>query len=82
VARAKVDMSCRKPGCKTRSRGPRFGYVCEKHTGWTAEAKKVVAKKAAVRKVARKKAVVKAHTKKVTPPKSPTLSVVKSSAEA
>ena len=25
------DMSCRHPGCKNRSKGPRFSYLCEDH---------------------------------------------------
>jgi len=24
-------MSCRYPGCKNRSKGPRFRFFCEKH---------------------------------------------------
>ena len=27
----KRDMSCRYPGCKNRSKGPRFRYLCEEH---------------------------------------------------
>ena len=27
----KVDMSCRYPGCKNRSKGPRFRFLCEEH---------------------------------------------------
>jgi len=27
----KRDMSCRYPGCKNRSKGPRFRFFCEKH---------------------------------------------------
>ena len=27
----KLDMSCRVPGCKNRSRGPRFGFICDDH---------------------------------------------------
>jgi len=27
----KLDMSCRVQGCKNVSRGPRFGFMCEKH---------------------------------------------------
>ncbi len=26
-----LDMRCRYPGCKSRSKGPRFRYLCEKH---------------------------------------------------
>ena len=27
----KLDMRCRYPGCKNRSKGPRFRFLCEKH---------------------------------------------------
>jgi hypothetical protein len=27
----KLDMDCRYPGCKNRSKGPRFRYLCEEH---------------------------------------------------
>jgi len=27
----KRDMSCRYPGCKNRSKGPRFRFLCEAH---------------------------------------------------
>ena len=27
----KLDMRCRVDGCKNRSRGPRFGYICDVH---------------------------------------------------
>jgi hypothetical protein len=27
----KRDMSCRYPGCKSRSKGPRFRFLCEEH---------------------------------------------------
>ena len=30
-ARHKLDMRCRVNGCKNRSRGPRFGYICDVH---------------------------------------------------
>jgi hypothetical protein len=30
--RKKVDMACRVDGCPNRSRGPRFGYMCEDHS--------------------------------------------------
>jgi len=29
--RQKLDMRCRVNGCKNRSRGPRFGYICDVH---------------------------------------------------
>ena len=28
----RLDMACRVPGCKRRSRGPRFLYMCIEHT--------------------------------------------------
>jgi len=31
AARHKLDMRCRVNGCKNRSRGPRFGYICDVH---------------------------------------------------
>jgi hypothetical protein len=30
-ARRKIDMHCRFPNCKTRSKGPRFRFLCEEH---------------------------------------------------
>jgi hypothetical protein len=30
-ARRKIDMRCRYPGCKNRSKGPRFRFLCEEH---------------------------------------------------
>jgi hypothetical protein len=27
----RLDMHCRVAGCKNMSRGPRFGYICDKH---------------------------------------------------
>jgi len=27
----RLDMRCRVEGCKNTSRGPRFGYICDKH---------------------------------------------------
>lgn len=27
----KLDMACRYPGCKNRSKGPRFHFLCEDH---------------------------------------------------
>jgi hypothetical protein len=26
-----LDMTCRVAGCKNRSRGPRFGFICDEH---------------------------------------------------
>lgn len=31
LAGRKLDMRCRYPGCKNRSKGPRFRFLCEKH---------------------------------------------------
>ncbi len=31
LRRLKRDMSCRYPGCKNRSKGPRFRFLCEEH---------------------------------------------------
>ncbi len=27
----KLDMRCRYPGCKNKSKGPRFRFLCEEH---------------------------------------------------
>jgi hypothetical protein len=27
----KLDMNCRVAGCRNKSRGPRFGFICDKH---------------------------------------------------
>jgi hypothetical protein len=29
--RRKLDMRCRVGGCKNRSKGPRFGFICDDH---------------------------------------------------
>jgi hypothetical protein len=31
VPAASSTMRCRFPGCKTRSKGPRFRFLCEEH---------------------------------------------------
>ena len=31
TAGRKLDMSCRVEGCKNKSRGPRYGFICEEH---------------------------------------------------
>ncbi len=31
TAGRKLDMNCRVEGCKNRSRGPRYGFICEEH---------------------------------------------------
>src|SRR6267143_809848 len=31
VSSLKRDMRCRYPGCKNRSKGPRFRFLCEEH---------------------------------------------------
>jgi len=28
---SKLDMRCRYPGCKNRSKGPRFRFLCDEH---------------------------------------------------
>ena len=33
----KLDMTCRYPNCKNRSKGPRFSFMCEKHLGKKAK---------------------------------------------
>src|SRR3954466_1204148 len=38
----KLDMSCRVEGCKNRSRGPRFSFLCEEHSKLPAKEKKAV----------------------------------------
>lgn len=30
-ARKPLDMRCRIPGCKNRSKGPRFAFICAEH---------------------------------------------------
>jgi hypothetical protein len=27
----RLDMRCRVPGCRNRSKGPRFGFICDDH---------------------------------------------------
>jgi len=31
LAGRKLDMRCRYPGCKNRSKGPRFRFLCDEH---------------------------------------------------
>ena len=31
TAGRKLDMSCRVAGCPNKSKGPRFGFICEDH---------------------------------------------------
>jgi len=31
LAGRRLDMRCRYPGCKNRSKGPRFRFLCEEH---------------------------------------------------
>ena len=47
----KRDMSCRYPGCKNRSKGPRFRFLCEEHLKLPK-----AEQKAALEKWAKKKA--------------------------
>src|SRR4051794_981269 len=40
----KLDMGCRFPGCKNRSKGPRNHFLCEQHLknpGWKAAQKQI-----------------------------------------
>lgn len=32
LAQRQLDMACRIPRCKQRSRGPRFRYMCQEHS--------------------------------------------------
>ncbi len=42
----KLNMHCRYPGCKNRSKGPRFHYLCEKHPKSSSKVKGKSAKPA------------------------------------
>ena len=33
----KLDMNCRVEGCKNRSGGPRWGFICEEHRSKLSE---------------------------------------------
>lgn len=33
IKKTSRDLSCIAPGCKNKSKGPRFHYLCEKHVG-------------------------------------------------
>ncbi len=47
----KLDMRCRYPGCKNKSKGPRFRFMCEEHRKLP-----VAQQKAALEKWAKKSA--------------------------
>jgi hypothetical protein len=47
---AKRDMSCRYPGCKNRSKGPRFRFLCEEHLKLPKKKQDEVLAKAAEKK--------------------------------
>lgn len=38
AAGRKLDMACRAPGCKNRSKGPRFHFLCDEHLKASKEA--------------------------------------------
>ncbi len=44
------DMACRAPGCGERSKGPRYGYLCEKHVSAPAKDRKAWSKAWAAKK--------------------------------
>ncbi len=49
----KLDMSCRVAGCPNLSRGPRFGFICDKHRKELSKAEqKVVREKYNAKKAA------------------------------
>jgi hypothetical protein len=41
-----LDMACRVEGCSNRSRGPRFGYICDEHRARLSEAQQQEAREA------------------------------------
>ena len=41
---SKLDMSCRVTGCKNRSRGPRCGFICDKHRSSLSKAQQKAAR--------------------------------------
>jgi hypothetical protein len=45
-SRGKLDMTCRVAGCKNRSRGPRFGFICDEHSKKLSQKEKVAAREA------------------------------------
>jgi hypothetical protein len=42
----KLDMRCRYPGCKNKSKGPRFSFLCEQHLKLGKRAVKAAIQKA------------------------------------
>ena len=42
----KLDMSCRVAGCKNKSRGPRFGFICDDHLKSLSKKEQVAARDA------------------------------------
>jgi hypothetical protein len=46
----KRDMRCRYPGCKNRSKGPRFRFFCEEHRKLPKKEQDVALAKAAARR--------------------------------
>ena len=41
----KLDMRCRYPGCKNKSKGPRFRFLCEEHLKLPKAAQKAALEK-------------------------------------
>ena len=41
----KLDMRCRYPGCKNKSKGPRFRFLCEEHLKLPKSAQKAALEK-------------------------------------
>jgi hypothetical protein len=52
VAGRTLDMACRAPGCKNRSKGPRFSFRCEEHLKAPKSAARATAAKPEVAKAA------------------------------
>lgn len=87
----KLDMACRAPGCKNRSKGPRYHFLCDEHlkpTSAPVEALAmepsvtVPAKPVAVTVQAKRTAKVKAARKTVVKVAAPAKSASKSEAKA
>jgi hypothetical protein len=52
LAGRKLDMRCRHPGCRSRSKGPRFSFLCEEHLKVPKKRLKAEVEKAEARKLA------------------------------
>jgi len=44
--RRKLDMRCRVKGCKSLSKGPRFGFICDKHRAKLSKTQQQAAREA------------------------------------